>query len=841
MRLLLASAAVLPTLGVKAGAIFTTLHAFQVFTNGAVPEAALVLGNDGNFYGTTAEGGTNGNNGTVFRISTNGEVTSLYSFFGGSDGGLPEAGLVLGNDGNFYGTTAVGGMSNAGTVFKISTNGVLTSLHLFSGGSDGANPSTGLIPSGGGDFYGANNSTVFQISTNGTLRTLYTFPDANGTAPDGGNPSDLILGRDGNLFGTTQLGGSFGKGTVFTLSTSGVLRSLYSFTGGKDGGFPTGLEEVSEGNFYGTTGGGGAYTNQYIYGAGTVFKTSTNGNLTTLYSFTGGTDGAAPGHLVLGGDGSFYGTTQTGGAYTNQYGQSGGTVFRVSNNGMLDTLYSFMGNNDGAGPYPGLVQGSNGIFYGTTQNGGANGGNGTVFQIGPGGAFTSLYSFTCGGDGANPRAGLVQGADGNFYGTTEGGGTNSEGNGTVFQISANGALTTLYSFTGGDDGASPWAGLVQASDGDFYGTTPFGGASNSGTVFRISTNGMLTSLYSFSGSNDGANPQVGLALSSDGDFYGTTFSGGITNFNYPYGNGTVFKIATNGELTTLYSFTGGNDDRNPEATLVQGIDGNFYGATRTFNAYWGTYSDGTVFKISTNGTLTTLYAFGSITNDYGEPIDGEGPSGLVQGTDGFLYGTTAGGGTNGYGVYGDGTVFKLSTNGTLASLYLFTGGNDGGHPLARLLLASDGNFYGTTAAGGSYTNQSAGGTVFKISTNGTFTTLYSFDADEDGSNPMAALVQGSDGRLYGTTYYGGEGAAGTVFRLTIAPEFQALTLMTNNMLNLTWSTEAGGMYQLQYNSDLSSSNWINLGPPIAATGATLDTPESVTNGPQRFYRLMLSP
>jgi len=493
MRLLWAAAAVLPTLGVKAAVVFTTLHAFQVFTNGASPEGALVLGNDGNFYGTTAVGGTNGNNGTVFRINTNGEVTSLYSFSGGSDGWTPEAGLVQGADGYFYGTTVLGGTSNAGTVFKISTNGMLTSLHLFSGGSDGANPSIGLIPSGEGDFYGATSSTVFQISTNGTLLTLYTFPDASGTAPDGGSPSDLIRGRDGNLYGTTQLGGSFGKGTVFTLSPGGMLRSLYSFTGGKDGGFPNGLMEGSDGNFYGTTGGGGAYTN-HDQGEGTVFKISANGNLTTLYSFTGGTDGAAPGPLVLGGDGSFYGTTQYGVAYTNQYGFSGGggTVFRISTNGMLTSLYSFTGSNDGANPYPSLALGSNGIFYGTTQSGGVNGGNGTVFQISPSGAFTSLYSFTCGNDGANPWAGLVQGADGYFYGTTQGGGTNNGG--TVFKISAGGALTTLYSFTGGNDGGYPAAHLVQAGDGDFYGMTTRGGASNSGTIFRISINGMLTSL-----------------------------------------------------------------------------------------------------------------------------------------------------------------------------------------------------------------------------------------------------------------------------------------------------------------------------------------------------------
>jgi uncharacterized repeat protein (TIGR03803 family) len=826
MRLLWTAAAVLPTLGVKAAVVFTTLHAFQVFTNGAGPGGALVPGSDGNFYGTTGGGGTNGDNGTVFRISTNGELTSLYSFSGGSDGASPGP-LVLGGDGSFYGTTSSGGTSNAGTVFKISTNGMLTSLYSFSGGSDGANPSTGLIPSGDGDFYGANNSTVFKISTNGTLRTLYTFSNANGGGPDGGDPSDLILGRDGNLYGTTYWGGSFGKGTVFTLSPSGVLRSLYSFPGGNEGAGPNWIVQASEGSFYGTTLWGGQYTNRYNSGNGTVFKISTNGNVTTLYSFTGGTDGAAPGPLVLGGDGSFYGTTLSGGAFGDQTGYNGyGTAFKITTNGMLTSLYSFTGGTDGASPGGALVLGNDGNFYGAT-----GGGGGTVFQISPSGAFTSLYSFTCGGDGANPWAGLVQGRDGNFYGTTLLGGTNNGPSGTVFKISASGALTTLYSFTGGDDGASPRAGLVQTIDGDFYGTTQLGGASNCGTVFRISTNGMLTSLYSFTGSNDGTSPND-LVQGSDGDFYGTTYSGGITNFEFPGANGTVFKIATNGALTTLYSFTGGNDDRNPDAMLVQGADGNFYGATRTYNpmGWFSSYSEGTVFKISTNGTLTTLYAFGLITNEFGGPIDGGGPSGLVQGSDGFLYGTT-------YGGYIDaGTVFKLSTNGTLASLYSFTGSNDGANPQASLLLGSDGDFYGTTTGGGAFN----GGTVFKISTNGTFTTLYSFAADVQGPSPKAALAQGSDGRFYGTTYLDGDGEAGTVFRLTIVPEIQGVTL-TNSIVSLAWSTEAGGSYQLQYNTDLNSSNWINLGNAAIATGSTLTLMDSVTDGPQRFYRLMLSP
>ena len=350
-------------------------------------------------------------------------------------------------------------------------------------------------------------------------------------------------------------------------------------------------------------------------------------------------------------------------------------------------------------------------------------------------------------------------------------------------------LTTLHLFTGTNDGANPQAGLAQGSDGYFYGTTTKGGGTNGvgyggyGTVFKISTNGELTTLYSFgtiTNANgvalDGADPVAGLVQGSDGYFYGTTEGGGTNGVEYG-GYGTVFKISTTGALTSFYSFTGGNDSAHPQTGLVQGSDGSFYGTTSA----GGTNGDGTVFKISTTGTLTTLHSFGG--------TDGEFPdAGLVQGSDGYFFGTTCG--------------------------------------------ASDGGIVDPFFP--------EPGTVFKISANGALTSLYSFTGGSAGANPQAGLVQGSDGSFYGTTFSGGLGGAGTVFRLTIVPEFQAVTLV-NNMLNLTWSTEAGGSYKLQYNSDLSSSNWTNLGSPFHATGTTLSTTDSVTNGPQRFYRLVLSP
>ena len=506
-------------------------------------------------------------------------------------------------------------------------------------------------------------------------------------------------------------------------------------------------------------------------------------------------------------------------------------MFKISTNGTLTTLYS-----EDATDRAWLVQGSDGNFYGTTEGGGTSG-CGNVFRISSSVALTNLYSFTDGNDGANPSAGLVQGSDGNFYGTTSQGGTNNSG--TVFKISASGAYTSLYSFgTIQDayghplDGANPYAGLVQGSDGNFYGTTYLGGTNNSGSVFKVNTNGALTSLYSFGTIQDayghpldGTNPKAGLVQGSDGYFYGTTYLGGTPNSPAHDGYGTVFKISTNGAMTSLYSFTDGNDGAWPTAGLVQASDGYFYGTTSYGGTGGFTYGLGTVFKISADGALTSLHSFTG-GNDGANP-----EAGLVQGSDGYFYGTTEGG-----------TVFKISTNGALSTLYSFTGGNDGWGLFAGLVRASDGNFYGTTLYGGTGSAELGGGTVFKISASGAYTSLYSFTDGNDGAWPTAGLVQGSDGNFYGTTSGISDYVRrnGTVFRLTIVPEFQTVTL-TNRTLNLTWSTEAGGRYQLQWNSDLSSSNWTNLRGPVTATGGTLITTDSATNTPRRFYRLVLSP
>ncbi len=372
----------------------------------------------------------------------------------------------------------------------------------------------------------------------------------------------------------------------------------------------------------------------------------------------------------------------------------------------------------------------------------------------PAQTFTTLVNFH-GPDGATPRYGsLVQDTDGNFYGTTRGGGAHSLG--TVFKMTPSGTLTTLYSFCsqpGCSDGSDPDAGLALGSDGDFYGVTTAGGANGDGAVFKITASGTFTSLHSFVGS-DGYGPAGTLLLASDGNFYGTT------NAEGGHGSGTVFKITPNGTLTTIYNFCSVSicaDGATPFAGLVQGTDGNFYGTTSSGGS--GVLY-GTVFKITPNGVLTTLHSFtGS---------DGSAPYGkLVWASDGHFYGTTSSGGTSQKCSFGCGTVFKITPSGDFASLHSFNF-TDGSYVIAGLTQGGDGNFYGTTGYGGSTQNCGNGcGTIFSITPGGTLTTLHSFAGfPADGSLPVSGLLQAGDSTFYGTAEAGGTVGDGTVFSVS---------------------------------------------------------------------------
>ena len=741
-----------------------SLYSFDGF-DGGHPTSPLVQGRDGTFYGTTGYGGTF-QYGTVFKMTPNGLLSPVLSF-DDSDGAHPYGALTPGTDGNLYGMTAQGGTEGLGTVFCLQTNGTLSSLLSFDN-VNGANPYGALVQAADGNFYGTTSEggaygygTAFSISTSGALALLLSFDgNTNGAHPYG----PLVLGNNGIFYGTTQYGGAGNNGTVFTLTTNGLLTTLTSFNPAVTGAHPTAaLIQGLDGNFYGTTSEGG--TN----GGGVVFSMTPSGVLTPLFSFAG-TNGSDPfGGLTLATDGNLYGTTQSGGS------NSTGTIFRFSTNGVLTSLFSLGGTN-GFCPQAGLVQGADGFLYGTATFGGVGfsganrSGDGTVFRVGanPSNTFPTIlaqpvsqfvttlgsasFSITASGtpplsyswrrngspiSGANQSSYLfkAQSADSgsqfscvvnNAYGTV----ASSNAALTVFDKSG-----PLFSFHG-PDGGSPAGSLVQETDGNFYGATAYGGAYGAGTVFLLTTNGGLVTLASFDFTN-GAQPAATLLLATDGNFYGTTQTGGA------YQNGTAFKLTPFGVLTTLASFNGGNG-AYPLAPLVQGTDGNFYGTT----SEGGTNGDGTIFCLTPTGALSSLFSFNG--------LNGATPSAaLLPAGNGHFYGTTRDGGVNGYG-----TIFSVTTNGVLTPLFSFDS-TDGANPQAPLTPGPDGSFYGLTTLGGAYGD----GTVFRLSPDGSVTSLFSF-AETNGSSPSGSLLQGADGNYYGTTMEGGTYGDGTIFTLS---------------------------------------------------------------------------
>ena len=373
-----------------------------------------------------------------------------------------------------------------------------------------------------------------------------------------------------------------------------VETTLASFDG-TNGYYPTqGLLLASDGNFYGTT---------PFYGtAGTVFRITPTGTLTTIYRFSGSPpdEGNPLAALIQGSDGNLYGTTAGGGGLAFQYG----TVFKLTLDGTLTTLFVFTYDSttgtwpDGNAPEAALVEGSDGNFYGTTAGGGSSG-NGTIFKMSPAGDLLNSFPVSGGPNISFPNAPLVLGTDGAFYSTSynSGGGLAS---GAVYQFSAAGVVTVLHGFNDTPDGNIPNGGLVLGSDGNFYGTTEYGGTSHLGTAYRISQEGTYEELISFDNSN-GQQPFGQMIQATDGNFYGTTLGGGSL------GNGTVFQLTPAGVLTTVYNFTyTGSDGAGPKGTLVQGADRRLYGTTQG----GGLYGLGTVFALDLNlpNTLSLLSA-----------------------------------------------------------------------------------------------------------------------------------------------------------------------------------------------------------------------------------------
>ena len=730
---------------------------------------------NGWIYGICARGGQF-DKGMIYRVSTAGEYQTLVHF---TDNGLQNRGteaagrMALGADGNFYGVTADGVASTLGSVFKMTPEGAFTTLAQFtgiSGASPGDEPTGGLVAGPDGNFYGTaqrggadNRGVVFRCTPGGILTALVQFTGVSGAAKGSYPIGSLAVGPDGALYGTTLLGGSLDLGTVFKVTTGGVFTTLVEFTsaGASNRGHNPngGLTLAADDNFYGMTTFGGASN------IGTVFRMTPAGVLTTLVEFTGngatGKGSKPVGDLTLGSDGHLYGLTSEGGA------SGKGTVFRITTDGVHTVLVHFSGTSGaakGAFPKGSMAQGLDGNFYGNTQNGGAAD-QGTVFKMTPAGTLTTLLestNFYRGGTskGDSPRGGLCPAPDGSLYGTTDRGGNADLG--TVFKIDATGNRITLVHFSGvsgASRGARPQAGLVLASDGNFYGSTTEGGANDMGTLFRLTPAGVLTTLVDFTGNgatNKGAWCSTRLVQGPDGHLYGMGNGGGAGDY------GTIFRMTLAGELTTLIEFTAGggsNPGAWPIGALTLGPDGIFYGMTNS----GGTNDKGTIFKFDPETNAMTVLVNFTLTGT-GQNRGGWPWGGLTFGSDGALYGLTNYGGLNNFG-----TIFKTTPSGDITTLVDFTGtagAARGAYPVSTLFAAPDGFLYGTVNKGGNNDR----GVLFKMTTGGAITPLVDFKGQgvgiEGGAWPyMDEFVLGQDRQLYGMTNVGGRQGGGMVYRI----------------------------------------------------------------------------
>jgi uncharacterized repeat protein (TIGR03803 family) len=668
----------------------TALYSFTGGADGGCPYGGVVRSSAGEIYGTTTYGGDTANAGVVFKLDVSGRETVLHTFTGGTDGAHPYGGVTTDSAGNLYGTTYGGGSTNCtggcGVVYKVGAGGQETVLHTFVGTADGANPYAGVTldsagnmygttytggaqalgtiyrldaadhltvlyngqPATGGGFYAGvildeasnlygtaanGDGFVYKLDGAGKYTVLYTFRHAQGPfRPEG----ELVRDSQGNLYGTTQYGGTAKLGALYKLDSAGNLSVLYSFPGaGTDllpAGPNSGVIRDSAGNLYGTTAYGGM--------AGLVYRVDSSGRETTLCRFPPSAGGTFPGALAIGPGGDLYGTTYAGGA------ANAGVIYKVDSTGHETVLHTFTGATDGSSPdSQGVVLDSAGNLYGGTVGGGIASGTagfGVIYKVDSSGQQTVLHTFTGGADGGVP-SGVVRDSAGNLYGDTLLGG--ASGAGGVFRLDSSGQETVLHNFTGGSDGGSPEGGVILDPGGNLYGTTLYGGAAGYGVVYKLNPSGHETVLYSFPGGPFGALPNAGVIRDSAGNLYGTTAGGGGAAGEG--GAGLVFQLTAAGQYSVIYTFTGGADGGFPHG-VVRDAGGNLYGAvnvsTASTCAFNWTSSCGIIYRLAPSGQFTVLYTFP------GEN-DGNSSSDIILDPSGNILGPGAGGAGGGGLIY----------------------------------------------------------------------------------------------------------------------------------------------------------------------------------------------
>ena len=728
---------------VRLDGTFSVLHVFDG-SDGDSPSAPFVRGADGALYGSTAGGGPSGK-GVLFKLTRDG--FSVLHSFSGSDGQFPGGGMIggldvltVGADGAIYGTT-VAGAQGYGTIFRIASDDTVTTIHEF-----GGRPTSPLVHGPDGALYGsqapASGTTgsvvgsIFRVSPDGSFSIVREL------TPPLGLPQRLTVGADGLLYAATS-GGSFNKGVLFRISTTGVLTVLSEFEGIPDAGSPQGgLVLAADGALYGIS------VPLVLRRPASVYRFGADGTFSIIPTLSISSDGGEVAPLAVGEDGAVYGTWRTGGT------AGAGSIFRVGLDGTFTEVESF-GIPGGSGPDTALVTAADGAMYGIAGAGTFN--RGVFYRLVPGGTLTPLHNFDA-TEGWAPYSDLVEGIDGALFGVSRFGGTAHDlglaaGVGSAFRMRLDGTLTVLHDFESGThpNGAFPRDELARGSDGALYGVTETGGAHGAGTIFRIAPDGGFTTIHHFASDVDGLTPRGPLTPWVDGALYGVAASGGNTGPPSAR-SGTVYRVWPDGTFTLLHQFTG-SDGSGPHAPLVPGPDNALYGMTGN----GGAHNNGTIFKVNADGTVDTIHSFS----------DAEGwaaslTTPLVFGADGALYGRT---GSNRAG--GDGALFRVESDGTLTIVHPFAG-----EGVAAPLTRIKDRVYGATSSGGEF----GGGMIYAIEPDGTFTILKHLNLEIDGAGIERRFELATDGNVYGVAPFGGPRGGGVVFRLVDSRAGQEIAL-----------------------------------------------------------------
>ncbi|MFZ4594395.1 MAG: choice-of-anchor tandem repeat GloVer-containing protein, partial [Verrucomicrobiaceae bacterium] len=729
--------------------VFETMSTFA--NSAAGPKGPIVRDAYGSLWGTTAMGGL-ANQGTIWKLNATGHFRTVADLgtaasFNAKKGG----GLVRGFDGNFY-ITATGDATGFGSVLRVSPDGALSSVQT----STGSQTAAATVLGSDGFLYGGNKTALIKLApTSGIVwsaklpaNTVLRYP--------------LLEWLDGNFYGTSVLGGTSNLGVVFKVSRTGqytVVKNLTAALGSRPSGS---LITGHDGAMYGVTSTGGAN------GTGTVFRVTSSGNHRIVASFPAGA--GSPGNIVLGSDGCYYGTRFSG---------TFGAIYKMTASGVLSTLVTFTG---ATGIAPGavtgdtvesLLYGQDGILYGATGLGGtANGG--VLYSLTTTGTYNVLRHMAAVTN--DPQGALADDSVGNHFGTNATGGT---GQGSIFAVAPDGVVTDIHTFSG-NDGSSPQSGLAFASNGNYYGTTSTGGTAGLGTLFRMTPDGVVTTLFSFTGTTGlyrGSTPLGPLTASTNGSLYGTTSKGGSSNL------GTVFSLTNlNGvpTYTVLANFTGKNGS-TPVGGVAIDSDGKLFGTTRS----GGAASRGCIYNILGPDTGTpALSVVASFTGTTGLAPGNNSQATLIRGVDGKFYGTARQGGASDAG-----TLFRISSAGVFELLISFT--NTSGLAIGKqpegIVQGPDGRIYGTTALGGA-----AGfGVLFALDpATKAYTVRKQFEGGSLGIQGRGLPLMGRDGNLYGFT-------ASTVWRMTFAKQPTArtrlATAVTSTSATLNGTVNANGL------------------------------------------------